>query len=63
MDDADRAQAEIELELSIALKNREQEPVEPETGLCHWCEAIIGVGKFCDSDCRDDYDKDKIMRS
>lgn len=55
MDNADRAQSEIELELALAIQSR---PVEehPETGLCHWCEAIIGVGKFCDQDCRDDFE-------
>lgn len=60
MDDADRAQKETDLELSLALQNREQEL--PETGACHWCEAIIDQGHFCDSDCRDDHAKLKVMK-
>jgi hypothetical protein len=46
----------------MALKNRAQKPIQPETGLCHWCDAIIGAGKFCDSDCRDDFEKSKRMK-
>lgn len=60
MDDADRAQKETDLELNLALKNRE--PVLPETGACNWCDAIIEKGYFCDADCRDDHEKSKIMR-
>lgn len=60
MDIADEAQNLTELELSIAVKNRK--PELQETGLCHWCESIIGVGHFCDSDCRDDFEKSKRMK-
>ena len=60
MDDADRAQQATDLELKLALKTRK--PELPETGLCHWCESIIGVGHFCDADCRDDHQKSKIMK-
>lgn len=62
MDNADRAQSEIDLELSIALKNRSKAPEQPETGLCHWCDLIIGVGKFCSTDCRDDFEKQQKIK-
>lgn len=28
----------------------------PFTGRCYNCDALLGVGSFCDRDCRDDYD-------
>lgn len=27
----------------------------PFTGRCYNCDALLGVGSFCDSDCRDDH--------
>jgi hypothetical protein len=60
MNDADRAQEQTDLELNIALQKRA--PELPEMGFCHWCMDFIEVGQFCDTSCRDDYDKDKIMK-
>lgn len=60
MDDADRAQKEIDLELNLALKNRAREV--PETGSCHWCKEPIQKGHFCDAYCRNDFEKSKIMK-
>jgi|TARA_R110001583_G_scaffold21308_3_gene80850 hypothetical protein len=60
MDDVDRAQKQTDLELKLALQNRKPEIYE--TGSCNWCDAIIDKGLFCDSDCRDDHQKSKIMK-
>jgi hypothetical protein len=60
MDDADRAQKQTDLELKIALQKRA--PELPETGVCHWCIDPIESGRFCDSYCRDDFEKSKIMK-
>lgn len=60
MDDADRAQKEIDLNLTLSLQNRKQEL--QEDGACHWCEELIDDGLFCDSECRDDHQKSKIMK-
>ena len=60
MDDVDRAQAQTDLELKLALKNRKHEL--PEVGLCNWCADSIEKGNFCDEDCRNDYEKSKIMK-
>lgn len=35
----------------------------PAVGRCHWCEEIVAPGhKFCDSDCRDGWERDKKLR-
>ncbi len=60
MDDADRAQAQTDLELKVALQNRKIETYE--TGSCNWCDAIIEKGAFCDIECSNDYEKSKIMK-
>mgnify|MGYP005989863433 CR=1 FL=1 len=60
MDDADRAQENTDLEITIALKNRK--PELPEIGSCHWCLDTVESGRFCDTYCRDDYEKSKIMK-
>jgi hypothetical protein len=60
MDDADRAQEQTDLEIKIALKNRK--PELPEVRTCHWCFEAVESGLFCDVDCRDDYDKSRVMK-
>ena len=60
MDDADYAQAATDLEITVALQKREHEL--PDVGACNWCDAIIVKGLFCDADCRDDYQKSKVMK-
>ena len=57
MDACDSAKALEDLTIKLALKNRKAEAELPEVGACHYCEAIIEKGNFCDSDCRDDYEK------
>lgn len=55
-DDLDRAQQESELMLSIQLRQRK--PALVATGSCHWCSTKLTDGsqaRFCDADCRDDF--------
>jgi len=58
MDIADQAQQQSDLSLEIAISNlRKNEPSLLYTGSCHYCDALVEKGCFCDSDCRDDYEK------
>ena len=60
-DQLDRAQQEHDLHLSLQLKHRN--PALPVTGYCHWCGDIAPAdARFCDSDCRDDFEKDQRRR-
>ena len=54
----DQANERIELDLAMALKRAAGHPPSlPYTGVCHNCGDITGGGRrFCDTDCRDDYD-------
>lgn len=59
MDEIDRAQArdEQDREAAVAAARRSR-PGLAYTGCCHWCGDITGGGRrFCDADCRDDYDR------
>lgn len=52
----DEANALTELQLSVALSNRKQEPVL-RNGFCNYCGSPVPVDHaFCDSDCHDDYE-------
>ncbi len=56
MDDADLTQERMEKELALRLMVRRPE-LQP-TGSCHNCgEAVLSDARFCDSDCRDDFEK------
>ncbi|EMJ2321931.1 hypothetical protein V7L32_002319 [Salmonella enterica] len=55
-DEIDIASDNERMRLSVALAERERHPL-PETGHCHNCDEIISAGLFCDTDCRDDYEK------
>ena len=57
MDACDNAQELEALTIKLAVKNRKVEAVLPEVGACHYCDAIIDKGNFCDAGCRDDYQK------
>lgn len=58
MDDADRTQERIEIELALRLKARQQTPDLPPTGSCYNCgEAVLSDARWCDADCRDDWQK------
>lgn len=40
-----------------AAASRRPEGPKP-TGRCHWCEEpVASAARFCDSDCRDDYQR------
>lgn len=57
-DDADRAEARQEEVMSDALAKVRRAGGLPYTGACHNCGDITGGGRrFCDSDCRDDYQR------
>lgn len=58
MDDIDRAQEQEEWYRSQALDNRQViADAMPFAGNCYNCEAPVEWGRFCDPDCRDDYQK------
>lgn len=57
MDECDMAQAREEMDRNIAIMAASR-PSLPATGDCHNCQASVPTGhKFCDADCRDDYQR------
>jgi len=57
-DFADDASAVTEMNLQVALQNAKgQARAHPFTGICRNCNNSVNKGAFCDTDCRDDYDK------
>jgi hypothetical protein len=54
-DEIDMANEQVEMTLRSARLRRN--PTLPVIGQCYNCESDIPVGVFCDSDCRDDYEK------
>ena len=61
MDDADYAQAATDLDLNVALQNRE--PSLKETGKCYWCEEPITNGIYCDAYCGECYEKSTEVKA
>lgn len=60
VDDAEANEA-MERERAIAAA-RAWSPLQP-TGRCHWCDEPVADGlKFCDPDCRDDYEHAMLRR-
>lgn len=56
-DDADLAQARNEYELAYLLARR-LPAGPPPTGVCHHCGAPVPeLLRFCDADCRDDWQR------
>ena len=56
MDDADLTQERMEKEMAMRLRMRRPE-LSP-TGSCHNCsEAVLADARFCDVDCRHDYER------
>jgi len=52
MDEADRAQLDIEKELEAQLTYRKPEPKLQPNGICHYCYEEIEDGKlFCNAAC------------
>ena len=61
MDDADRAQRDIEV-LSNYF-HRALEPVANATGQCLWCGKQLEKGmRWCDASCRDAWEKENERR-
>lgn len=54
-DVADQAADYQEKMIAEAIKLRKQQPIG--TGFCNNCFEPIDVGRFCDCDCRDDFEK------
>lgn len=63
MEVIDKAQENEQLFTELALKNAKQQTLTAN-GRCHYCEETIDEGlRFCDVDCRDDYDREqRILR-
>lgn len=65
MDDADRAaeREDIDREAAVAAIRRRIEAM-PSLGYCYYCGEALRAGKrFCDSDCRDDYERQEKMKA
>jgi len=57
VDQFDRAQELEQRHRDEALKAQRSRPEMPFRGKCYNCHAPIKRGCFCDTDCRDDYEK------
>lgn len=63
-DDVDITTERMEQLNQLLLANRDRTVrVVPPTGSCFFCDTQIPVGKFCDKDCQEDYEKEQYMRS
>ena len=65
MDDADRAadREDIAREAAVAAIRRRIEAM-PSLGYCYYCGEALRAGKrFCDADCRDDYERPDKTRA
>lgn len=65
-DPVDRASLEEQrnLELTIKAALSAKPKALPYTGLCYNCSESMAPGnRFCDTDCRDDYEKRESSRS
>ncbi|MGB7650902.1 MAG: hypothetical protein WBL62_06890 [Gallionella sp.] len=59
-DICDRAADEVERELAEALRKQAARAamVQQPCGFCFNCDEIVGVGlRYCDGDCRDDFER------
>lgn len=64
-DALDRASIEEQRELDrcIAAAKQSTKPPLPAIGSCHNCDESLRPGmRFCDADCRDDYEKRKAAK-
>ena len=64
MDDADRASEREDIARAAALEAaRRRVKAMPSLGYCYYCGEALRAGKrFCDADCRDDYERQENMR-
>lgn len=59
-DACDRADIEVERELAEALRKQAARAaaMQQPCGFCFNCDEIVAVGlRFCDGDCRDDFER------
>ena len=62
MDEVDRAQAQMEM-MEQLIPRRVQDNAPCATGVCLWCGAPVAEGRrWCDADCRDDWEYDHARR-
>lgn len=63
-DIADNANDTAEFFLSLSLSNRAKDVGEKGIGLCFFCcEVLDHDGRWCDAQCRDDYQREKINKA
>lgn len=62
-DFADRADSIIDAAVVRGLADvRARSPLSPK-GACHFCDQdLAGAARFCDADCRDDFEKEQAAR-
>ena len=61
-DEADIASERAEIRLEAARRFRH--PSLPDVGACHSCGEMLDDGRrFCDADCRDDWEAARKMRN
>jgi len=65
MDDADRASDREDIARAAAVEAvRARIERLPSLGYCYYCGEALRAGKrFCDADCRDDYERQEKMRA
>lgn len=62
-DQSDMATQFEELHRQAALLARRPQPVPAQPGQCAWCGSVTGSWmKFCDVDCRDDWERDHAKK-
>ena len=61
-DSADLAADSHEIQINALISQRSAEPHLPIIGKCHNCKEPLPKGeRFCDADCRDDFEKRQRM--
>lgn len=63
MDDADRADAQIEALVASRIAAAAARPGLPLTGVCHNCGEPAKDAAFCSTECRDDWEKRREANS
>ena len=65
MDDADKASLHEQMTITAAIKSvRQRSKPLPPVGYCYYCsEPLKGGERFCDTDCRDDYERQEKSKA
>ncbi len=57
-DDADRTDSKIEAAILDGIQRVRSGPALTWSGVCHYCDSEIAEPlRFCDADCRDDFER------